>query len=241
MIYAESDLIAPTLRILAEKEEGASTEELIRILTEQLQPTGKDAEILAERNDTHFSQKVRNLKSHDTLTRKGLATYEDGTYKITDQGRRYLAEDYSDIAEALRDQGFGEEERNREFVKDYEGLIIEEGASFTHNVNKRNRSRHLAEIAKEHFRNDKGQIPCMVCEFDFLDFYGELGKSYIEIHHLKPIHEYEISGEKGTVETSLKNLAPLCSNCHRMVHRKKGELISPENLKDIIGGRSRSL
>jgi len=32
-----------------------------------MKPSGEDLEILHDRNDDKFSQKVRNIKSHDTI------------------------------------------------------------------------------------------------------------------------------------------------------------------------------
>ncbi|MFE3887658.1 HNH endonuclease [Streptomyces lydicus] len=56
-------------------------------------------------------------------------------------------------------------------------------------------------------------LQCEVCDFHFGRFYGDLGKDYIEVHHVTPLH---ISGPR---ETKLEDLALLCSNCHRMCHR----------------------
>lgn len=56
-------------------------------------------------------------------------------------------------------------------------------------------------------------IACEVCRFDFEQTYGERGSGYIEVHHVLPLH---ISGE---ARTRLGDLALLCSNCHRMIHR----------------------
>lgn len=67
MRYAESDLVSPTLEILAEYSDGVDTSFLIKELTNRLNPEGQDMEILPGRQDTYFSQKVRNLKSHNTL------------------------------------------------------------------------------------------------------------------------------------------------------------------------------
>ena len=53
-------------------------------------PTGPDAEILYRRRDTHFSQKVRNLKSNRRLKRYGWALYVQGGFSITDKGRAYV-------------------------------------------------------------------------------------------------------------------------------------------------------
>ncbi len=66
---------------------------------------------------------------------------------------------------------------------------------------------------------------CVVCDFDFHAVYGQLGKGFIHVHHLKPIHTigeaYILSPED--------DLRPVCPNCHSMLHRKK-EVISIEEL-----------
>ncbi len=41
----------------------------------------------------------------------------------------------------------------------------------------------------------------------------------IEIHHTKPIFQYEDSDMENTLKNTVKNLATVCSNCHRMIHR----------------------
>lgn len=62
----------------------------------------------------------------------------------------------------------------------------------------------------------KGYI-CESCEFDFEATYGELGKGFIEAHHLQPFSELE-PGQRRRL--NLKNdFAVLCANCHRMAHR----------------------
>ena len=69
---------------------------------------------------------------------------------------------------------------------------------------------------------------CQVCDFDFELTYGNWGKEFAEVHHIKPLSE--LDGEK--YETDPKtDLAVLCANCHRMVHRKKGITLSIEELK----------
>jgi len=69
---------------------------------------------------------------------------------------------------------------------------------------------------------------CIACDFDFYEKYGEHGEGFIEIHHLYPLSSYE--GKE--IVNPKTDLVPLCSNCHRMVHRKK--LLSIEELKNII-------
>lgn len=59
-------------------------------------------------------------------------------------------------------------------------------------------------------RNPKGEA----CGFEFEKTYGEIGKGYIECHHLIPLSNFKVNKE-----TKLEGLALLCSNCHRMIHR----------------------
>lgn len=76
-------------------------------------------------------------------------------------------------------------------------------------------------------------MECSVCGFNFQEFYGDLGKGFIEVHHIQPLSE-----NKEEVETNPKtDLAVLCANCHRMVHRKKGMTLSIEELKAKIQKR----
>lgn len=75
---------------------------------------------------------------------------------------------------------------------------------------------------------------CMVCDFDFEEVYGELGKDFIEVHHTKPLSSLD---EEIIVDPE-KDLVCLCSNCHRIVHRKKDKILSVEELKEIMEGQS---
>ena len=60
-----------------------------------------------------------------------------------------------------------------------------------------------------------GKLNCEVCDFDFYNVYGEIGKGFIEAHHRVPLSK--IDGES---KTELKDLALVCSNCHRILHRR---------------------
>jgi hypothetical protein len=92
---AETDLVVPALRLASERPNGEiSTAALITELEEMFNPTGRDAEIIAGRHDTHFSQKVRNLISHrnspSSFIANGYAEYTGDGIRITDQGRQLL-------------------------------------------------------------------------------------------------------------------------------------------------------
>lgn len=77
------------------------------------------------------------------------------------------------------------------------------------------RNRTLATKAKAAFKNKHGTLFCEVCGFNFADIYGDRGKEFIEAHHRTPIAK-----SKQVVKVQIKDLAMVCPNCHRMLHRK---------------------
>jgi hypothetical protein len=111
-IYSESDLVVPALVEIERHAEGIETASLLIALRRSLRPEGDDLLPLARRTDDRFSQKVRNLKSHDTLERQGLATFDGASrkYHVTDGGRR-LAKAAEGVTESLVRQGFSPSDR----------------------------------------------------------------------------------------------------------------------------------
>ena len=73
---------------------------------------------------------------------------------------------------------------------------------------------------------------CAVCEFDFGEAFGALGKGFIHVRHLREIAtiraEYEID--------PINDLRPICPNCHAMLHRRSPPL-EIEELKRLRLGR----
>ena len=82
---------------------------------------------------------------------------------------------------------------------------------------KKERNGDVPRKAKEAFFKRHGRFFCEVCGFDFVEMYGGIGSNFIEAHHLIPVSDYDDEGE----ETSIKDIVLLCSNCHRMIHRKR--------------------
>jgi 5-methylcytosine-specific restriction protein A len=71
-----------------------------------------------------------------------------------------------------------------------------------------------------------------VCVFDFESFYGDVGKGFIECHHITPL--YFIKSE---TKTSWDDLALVCSNCHRMI-LKSIDILKIEDLKSVVKSRT---
>ncbi|WP_052446637.1 HNH endonuclease [Candidatus Soleaferrea massiliensis] len=74
---------------------------------------------------------------------------------------------------------------------------------------------------------------CAVCGFDFEKVYGEIGRGFIEVHHLVPL-----SSTGAIVDINpYTDLVCLCSNCHRMIHRRRDNVLTIEELKTMIASR----
>ena len=71
---------------------------------------------------------------------------------------------------------------------------------------------------------------CSVCGFDFGKKYGQFGEGYIEIHHITP--HASIKGEREIDPKT--DLVPVCSNCHRMIHRPSDKWLTIDEMKKLI-------
>ncbi|WP_136657100.1 hypothetical protein [Nitratireductor sp. XY-223] len=108
----ERDLIEPVLRLIVlhgDDEGGLNVTKLDELLREQLTLSVGDREILTGRKDDRFSQVVRNLVSHRTLEKRGLAEYRTkegskrGSYYLTPRGAALLEEEENVIQPDLFD------------------------------------------------------------------------------------------------------------------------------------------
>lgn len=92
------------------------------------------------------------------------------------------------------------------------------------------RNSNIVQLAKSlAFQKGKGRVLCESCDFDFIKVYGQLGEKFIECHHKIPI-------SKGERITNITDLALVCSNCHRMLHRKTedGEYHDIDSLRKLV-------
>lgn len=238
----ESQLVLPSLFLMVNHRGSITTSQLIDELTTLLKPEGIDAEILNGRNDTYFSQKVRNLKSHDTFDRDGLATYTGNGFAITAKGRLLVSQNLDNI-KYLTGSNFTYNDVRRTFgnITKLPGVhsrcfseIITEGSLINVSTKTHVRSQRLRDAAIEHFTNN-GIIKCECCGFEFSEFYGRnYGLTCIEIHHLKPIFSYEDEDISKTIDKALLNLLPVCPNCHRVIHKNHIEASQIPQFKTAI-------
>lgn len=95
-------------------------------------------------------------------------------------------------------------------------IAVKEGRILVRLHRTRERNGKIVKRKKNKVLEEKGVLECESCNFDFRKTYGERGEGYIECHHIKPLSEIETNQK-----TSLDDLALVCSNCHRMIHRSE--------------------
>ncbi len=95
---------------------------------------------------------------------------------------------------------------------DFEGNEkLYEGAKKQIYVNSYERNRGARDQCVKHYG-----AQCIICQFDFEKMYGEVGRDIIHVHHLKPLSDI---GKKYRVDP-IKDLRPVCPNCHVIIHNK---------------------
>jgi len=86
------------------------------------------------------------------------------------------------------------------------------------------RAAGLSESKKNAFRRKHGgKLFCECCGRDHRE-YGKHAEAAFEVHHRRPL-----GATRGSVVTPPRDLAVLCSNCHRVIHRLK-PMCSPAKL-----------
>ena len=163
---SEAELVLPALFVMSMQSDGKiTTSKLIHELERLLKPTGQDAQILAGRGDTYFSQKVRNLKSHNTFARDEYADSINGGFQITPKGRKFVECKQDVLAYMFYSTGFNYADVLKScddlFASDIKRKVIplteyiREGSVTKREVIIRERSTMLRDAAREYFRNEK--------------------------------------------------------------------------------------
>ena len=109
---------------------------------------------------------------------------------------------------------------------DLDGVASEGNVRLVEHL-RRERNRTLVQRKKKDALLKHGRLICECCGFDFQNFYGEPGRDFCEVHHTKPL------ADVGKRMTALHDLAIVCSNCHRIIHRKK-PMITIGQLSNLI-------
>ena len=84
----------------------------------------------------------------------------------------------------------------------------------------RERNRAQADAKKSATLDNTGVLRCEVCAFDFTKAYQGLAP-FCEVHHRRALASDAVPTKK-----TLRDLAVLCANCHRAIHRTRRGWVS---------------
>lgn len=184
------------------------------------------------RNPSGVAMKLGNFTAIDpNNSGKGLTSYskQDKMVFLEFQDKKEELKNIAEvILESLKDENVIaelsqiEDESDKPIIEGFEGEVIFK----LHKVRERNTK--LVESKKQQVLKETGKLVCEVCEFDFSEKYGELGRGFIECHHNKQLSTYKVNQK-----TTLDDLSLVCSNCHRMLHRKRDDM-SIEGLRNLV-------
>lgn len=178
------------------------------------------------------NQGIENLKctfsidNTETINRKWLRDL-----KIDNPNSMYTPEIWSKYLNNIANNSVSKylnkavEFETKSIEEELENFYVSEGKKVITYGTRYERNPKLREKAIQIHGNS-----CQVCQFSFEKTYGEIGKGFIEVHHIKPL--YMTNGEQEV--NPVTDLIPVCPNCHRMIHRKKSEVLSIEELKETI-------
>jgi len=166
-----------------------------------------------DRNETPIDiEIIKDLKdSYFKLEDNGFSELVDKVNRLGQNGSiyKFLKEDYPIKLFSML-IGEGElilpEEISQKDKEIYEGAKKQ----ITVNIYERD-SKARQECIKKY-----GYV-CSVCNFDFEKVYGDIGKEFIHVHHLKPLSEIKEEYKLNPIT----DLRPVCPNCHAMLHKKR--------------------
>lgn len=219
----EEDIVLPALKYVRDNPK-CGTEDIKNYLTKIMKLSPEDEEILAGRNDSKFSQIVRNLVSHLENNKFGKYT---NSVKV---GRNYQFELNADGEKFLNDLELDDLQDLIDDEKNNDKILEEKEYSNTADLEKAN--DRIPEpgsgAASKRYKTDNRIAKTALANCDYICEYGSLigenhktfdakkGHLYLEAHHLIPM-----KAQKDFLPKNLdrvENIIGLCPLCHALVH-----------------------
>ena len=196
------------------KHEGPSHPEVIKLsqVLNSLPTHGGEGRSVTFRNPAGVAMKLGNFLAHDpNYSGAGLTRGNRLERQIWDE----LSADPRELralAGAIR-TGMPEAASAPPVDEDAEFL---EGDVLSRLHRSRERNRAAVARKKQDVLNRTGKLACEACNFNFASAYGSLGDGFAECHHTVPLAKLP-----GRRVVQLSELAVLCANCHRMIHKTR--------------------
>ncbi|MGQ8875185.1 HNH endonuclease [Paenibacillus sp. TSA_86.1] len=162
------------------------------------------------------------LENYENYLEKLIVLADSYGYKVSEktlQGSGWIYEPKETVLEQ-----FIKADTAYSIIED-EIILYEEGGKKHSVVNKYERNDKVRKAAILYHGTT-----CMGCGFNFEEHYGSHGKGFIEIHHLNSLSSHGVEHYVDPKE----DIAVLCSNCHKMVHRHVSEPLTINQLIELI-------
>lgn len=180
------------------------------------------------RNPKGVSMKLGNFLSIDpSYVGVGLQRGGKRDREVWDEFANNIYKLYQ-TANSIRKSASQIAESNTDYSVELEDEEFPEGKLLTQIHKRKERNRKAVEQKKQRVLTETGKLVCEACGFDFAERYGPLGHGFAECHHTIPVSELD---EKH--RTRLADLAIVCANCHRMIHRSR-PMVSIAELRALI-------
>tara|TARA_Y100001934_G_scaffold188262_1_gene222085 strand:- start:3928 stop:4629 length:702 start_codon:yes stop_codon:yes gene_type:complete len=177
------------------------------------------------RNPNGVALKLANFRHLDPSDpAKGMSSVGKGDQQVWDEFSDHI-ETLKKITSGIREASTDDEPIPSQPEEDEDGVAEGKILYRLHRRRERNPSKSKEKKRKAFAEN--GRLVCEVCSFDFVSVYGQHGEGFIECHHKVPI------SEPNRGKTKLSDLALVCANCHRMLHRGK-PWPTVEELKNLM-------
>ncbi|RZK55370.1 MAG: HNH endonuclease [Pedobacter sp.] len=171
------------------------------------------------RNANGTSMKLSNFLAIDqTYSGQGMASFSKLDKEVFDEFKNdipSLSKIAGNIKSIINDPNLSKELNTLSEENDVDKVSAKEGQILYKLHKYRERNHSLVHKKKAYHLKKHSNLACELCGFDFEKTYGEVGKGFIECHHKSPLYTLAVD----TI-TKLEDLILVCSNCHRMEHRK---------------------
>jgi 5-methylcytosine-specific restriction enzyme A len=185
------------------------------------------------RNPQGVSMKLGNFLSIDpSYTGVGLQRGGKLDREVWDEFANDIYRLYQ-TANSIRTSTAQIAEASTDYSYDPDGEEFPEGKLLTQIHKRKERNRKAVEQKKQKVLEETGRLVCEACDFDFAQQYGSLGYGFAECHHT--IQVTQLTEEH---RTRLADLAIVCANCHRMIHRSR-PMLSISELRALIQQNTR--
>ena len=199
-----------------------------------MQFSDPDLQVMKSRNELKWRNDLAYVRKH--LITEGYLNSAWNNWQITEQGKSYFA---SLVSRTSSQQQF--RHINPEAVRSIINLVSstdlsDENAltgetSFVEGQQTRQWTTRYERDPKLRAAAIKLHgVVCMGCGFDFEKKYGPIGAGFIEVHHTRPVSSL---GRSTSVDPA-NDLVVLCSNCHSIVHRKRLNPLSLDELRNTV-------